>query len=328
MIDRRDFAGALTLGLLGAPGVARAQAANRLAVVGTLLPYANASGRNIGFLVQGMNELGYVEGKNFRFEHRFAAGNPAAFPALAADLVQSRVDVIYAVGPAAVTAARDATRVVAIVAIDLETDPIQAGWARSLARPGGNLTGLFLDLPGLAGKWLELLRVAAPGIRRVGLLWDSTTGPSQLAAAKAAAEGFGMAHLVMELRGRAGIDAALRSGTGAAIDAIVVLGSPELSSPATAGQIADYAASHRLPAISSYQGYTKAGGLMSLGLNQEHTQPRTGVLVGKILQGAHAGDLAIELPSKFDLIINLKAAKALGLTIPQSLLLRADEVIQ
>lgn len=195
-----------------------------------------------------------MEGKNFRFEHRFAAGNPAAFPALAADLVQSRVDVIYAVGPAAVTAARDATRVVAIVAMDLETDPVQAGWARSLARPGGNLTGLFLDLPALAGKWLELLRVAAPGIRRVGLLWDATTGPSQLAAAKAAAEGFGMAHQVMELRGRPGIDAALRSGTSAAIDAIVVLGSPELASPATAGQIADYAASHRLPAISSYQG--------------------------------------------------------------------------
>ena len=128
MIDRRDFASALTLGLLGAPIVARAQPAQRLAVVGTLSPYANAGGRNIGFLVQGMNQLGYVEGKNFRFEHRFAAGNPAAFPALAAELVKIKVDVIYAVGPAAVTAARDATRVVAIVVIDLEADPIQAGW--------------------------------------------------------------------------------------------------------------------------------------------------------------------------------------------------------
>ena len=131
--------------------------------------------------------------------------------------------------------------------------------------------------------------------------------------------------MVMALHGRDGIVAALRAGTSAAI---VVLGWPELSSPASARQIADHAASHRLPAISSHQGFTKAGGLMSLGMNQEHTQPRIGVLVGQILQGAKAGELAIELPLKFDLIVNLKAAKGLGLTIPQSLLLRADEVVQ
>ena len=328
MIDRRAFANALALGWLGAPGVTRAQPAQRLAVVGTLSLYANAGGRNIGLLVQGMKQLGYLEGRNIKFEHRFAAGNPAGFPALAAELMEIKVDVIYAVGLAAVSAARDATRVIPTIAIDLEADPVQADWARSLALPEGNLTGAFVDLPDLAGKWIELLRLAAPGIRRVGLLWDSTTGPSQLAAATAAAQGFGITHQVMALRGRDGIDAALRTGTRAAIHAIVVLGSPELGSAASARQIAVHAASHRLPAISSHQGFTKAGGLMSLGMNQAHTQARTGVLVGQILQGEKAGELAIDLPSKFDLFINLRAAKLLGLTIPHSLLLRADEVIQ
>jgi putative ABC transport system substrate-binding protein len=236
--------------------------------------------------------------------------------------------VIYAVGPAATTAASNATRVLPIVAIDLETDPVQVGWVRSLARPGGNLTGLFLDLPGVAGKWLELLRSAAPEIRRVGLLWDSTTGPAQLAAAKAAAQSFNISQQVLELHSRAGVQAALQSATRNDIDGIVVLGSPELSAPVPAREIADFAARHRLPAISSYEGFTRAGGLMSLGLNQAHSQPRTGVFVGKILKGANPGDLSIELPSKFDLIINLKAAQALGIHIPQSLLLRADEVIR
>ena len=328
MTDRRVVANALALGLLGIPIFADAQPAQRLAVVGVLTPYPRFGGRNIAFLIQGLSELGYVDGKNFRFEYRLAAGNPAAFPAFAMELVALKVDVIYAVGPAAVKAARDATRAIPIVALDLETDPVRAGWARSLARPEGNLTGLFLDVPALAGKWLELLRIAAPAIRNVGLLWDSTTGSAQLMAAKSAAQAFGLSAHVMEVRGREGIEAALLSGMRAGINAIVVLGSPDSSSPAMSKVIADIAANHRLPAISSYPGYTKAGGLLSYGPNQEHFQPRTGVLVGKILNGARPGDLAIEMPSKFELVINLKTAKALGITIPQSLLLRADEVIQ
>jgi putative ABC transport system substrate-binding protein len=327
-MKRRHFTGRIAAVLVGASTIVKAQTTPRLPVVGTLSPYPSANGRNIRFLLQGMSEFGYLEGKNFRFEHRFAPGNPDAFPALAADLVKINVDVIYAVGPAATTAAWSATRVLPIVAIDLETDPVQAGWARSLARPAGNLTGLFLDLPGVAGKWLELLRSAAPEIRRVGLLWDATTGPAQLAAAKAAAQSFNMSHQVLELHPRAGVHAALQSATGTDIDGLVVLGSPELSAPVPAKEIADFAMHHRLPAISSYEGYTRAGGLMSLGLNQAQSQPRTGVFVAKILNGANAGDLSIELPAKFDLIINLKAAQALGIKIPQSLLLRADELIR
>ena len=199
MIDRRRFANALALSLLGAPIMAAAQTA-RLPVVGVLTTNPDIRVWANGFLLQGLRELGYVEGKNFTLEIRSAAGQPTAFPASAAELVNRKVAVIFAEGQVAVSAAREATRVIPIVAFDLEIDPVQAGWARSLARPGGNLTGLFLDAPALAGKWIELLRAAAPGVRRIGLLWDSTTGSAQLLAAKAAAQGFGIETQVMVVR--------------------------------------------------------------------------------------------------------------------------------
>ena len=259
---------------------------------------------------------------------RSAAGKPAAFPTYAAELVTRKVDVIYAQGPAAVNAAREATRMIPIVAMDWETDPVQAGWARSLARPGGNLTGIFLDIPALAGKWIELLRATAPGVRRFGLLWDATTGSAQLLAAQAAAKGFGIETQVMEVEGAGDIETALRAGMRAGIGAIVVLSGPELSQSAHHKQIADFAARNRLPAISLFQGFSNAGGLMSYGHNQVNFTPRAGVLIGKILNGANPGDLAIELPTKFELVINLKTAKALGITIPQALRLRADELLE
>jgi putative ABC transport system substrate-binding protein len=191
MIDRRSFANAMLLSLLGAPSIVVAQTVQRLPVVGVLTADLDSRSRSIVRVTRGLRELGYIEGKNFTLDFRSAAGRPTAFAAHAAELVTRKVDVIYAEGPSAVSAAREATRVIPIVAFDLETDPVQAGWARSLPRPGGNLTGLFLDIPAIAGKWIELLRAAAPGVRRMGLLWDSTTGSAQLLAAQAAAQGFG-----------------------------------------------------------------------------------------------------------------------------------------
>ena len=328
MIDRRLFANALALSLLGAPGMAAAQTALRLPVVGVLTTNPDVRVWSTGSMVQGLRELGYVEGKNFTLEIRSAAGKPTALPGLAAELVTRNVDVIFAEGPVAVSAARDATRVIPIVAFDLETDPVQAGWARSLARPGGNVTGLFLHAPALAGKWIELLRAAAPGVLRMGLLWDSTTGSAQLLAAKAAAQGFGIETQVMEVRGAGDVETALRAGMRAGIGAIVVLSGPELGQAATHKQIADFAARNRLPSISLFRGFSNAGGLMSYGHALAFFRPRAGVLIGKILNGANPGDLAIELASKFELVINLKTAKAMGITIPQALRLRADELIQ
>lgn len=328
MKNRRDFACALGLALLAAPLIAAAQTAQRLPVVGVLNASTGARGRVVLALTRGMLELGFVEGTHFTFELRSTHGNPDAFAVLAAELAALKVDLILAVGPAAVTAARQATRVIPIVAIDLETDPVQAGWVHSLARPGGNVTGLFLDVPALAGKWLELLQSAAPKGRRFGLLWDSSTRQAQVSAAKAAAQTLGIEGKVIEVRDAKGIEQALRAGVGASIDAIVILGVPMLSSNAAAKQIADFAAAHRLPTIASFRWFVDAGGLMFYGPNTEEFQQRTAGFVAKILKGAKPGDLAIELPTKFELVINLKTAKALGLTIPQSLLLRADEVIQ
>ena len=242
------------------------------------------------------------------------------------ELVQRKVDIIFASGPAAISAARDATSVAPIVAMDLETDPVEAGWVKSLARPGGNLTGLFLNLPGLAGKWLELLKAAAPGIRRVGVLWDSTTGSAQLTAAKAAAPAFALELQIMEVRGDEEIDAALTAGVGAGARALLMLSSPAISNRQK--KIADFALRNRLPAISAFRIFAEAGGLLAYGPNVNDMRRRAASYVDKILKGAKLGDLPIEQPTKFEMVINLSTAKALRLTIPQSLLVRADEVIQ
>jgi putative ABC transport system substrate-binding protein len=326
MIGRRDFAGSLALALLGTTVLAQTQPVQRLPVVGTLT--ASVRGRALRHLIQGLREAGYVEGRNFSFESRFSEGNPAAFTGLASELVKLHVDVIFALGPAASKAASEATRTIPIVALDLESDPVQAGWVRSLARPGGNLTGLFLDVPALAGKWIDLLRAAAPEVRRLGLLWDSNTGSAQLDAARAAATSLRIETQIMQLRRADGVEAALQAGIRAEIKAIVLLGSPVLSSNAVSQQVADFAAQKRLPAISPFRTFANAGGLMSYGIGEDEFQPRAGGFVARILNGAKPGDLAIELPTKFELVINLKTAKALGLTIPQALRLRADELIE
>ena len=323
MIGRRDFANAVTLGLLGAPIIAAAQQSQRLPLVGMLHDNLSDRGPWVRRVVRGLGELGYVEGKNVAFEFRSPSGKSAA-----AELATLKVDVIFAVGPAAITAARDATRVIPIVALDYETDPVQVGWALSLARPGGNLTGLFLDNAELVGKWFDLLRTAAPGIRRIGLLWNSKTGTAQLDAAKAAAQHFGIELHVMAVRGYDDIEAALGAGTSAGIAAIVILGAPEFSQRSTAKLIADFAANHRLRSISPFRQYSDAGGLMSYGLDQDHFDPRAGVMIGKILKGARPGDLPIERPTKFDLVINLKTARILGLELPATFLGLADEVIE
>jgi putative ABC transport system substrate-binding protein len=227
-----------------------------------------------------------------------------------------------------VRAARDATSVLPIVAIDLETDPVASGFARSLGRPGGNITGLFLDLPGLAGKWLELLRAAVPKIQNVGVLWDSGTGSAQLAAVKAAALALAVTLQVLEVRNADDIDTALGAGLNMGAKALVMLSSPLTSVRVYSNRIVEFAASNRLPAVSPFRIFAEAGGLMSYGPDQAEYYRRVAPLVDKILKGARPSDLPIELPNKFELVINMKTAKALRLTMPQSLLLRADEVIR
>jgi putative ABC transport system substrate-binding protein len=326
-MDRRTFIGRVAGGLLAGSSIADAQQLRTIPVVGVLL---NNGGRSAGSSMlrafdQGLRDLGYVDGTNIIVDIRSVGGKPGALPRLAAELVQRKVDVIYAAGPAAIQATRDATSVIPIVALDLESDPVLAGWAKSLARPGGNLTGLFVDLPGLAGKWLELLMVATPGIRRVGVLWDSTTGTAQLDAARAAAPGFALDLQVIEVRSDENIGAALTASVSAASRALILLSSPAISGQQK--EIAEFALKNR-PAISPFRNFADAGGLIAYGPDFNELRQRAASYVDKTLKGAKIGNLPIERPTKFEMVINLKTARKMGLTIPQSLLVRANEVIQ
>jgi putative ABC transport system substrate-binding protein len=325
VMDRRTFIIGVAYVFVGSPHAARAQEARRLPVVGVLATTSTPQSASMVTFQQGLRNLGYVDGENIVVQLRSALGKPEVLPVIAAEIVHLKPDVLYAVGPAAVRAARDATATIPIVALDFETDPVQSGWVSSFARPGGNVTGLFVDLPGLAGKWLELLSQAVPGVRRVGLLWDSTAGPSQLVAAKAAAQGFAIDVQVLEVRTSDDLDVAFKAAASGSSKAIVMLSSPIVEF--NSRHIAELTTKHRLPAISMFRLFTDSGGLMSYGPNLAEFRLRAAGYVDKILKGAKPADLPIEQPTKFEFVINLKTAKALELTIPQSLLLRADEVI-
>jgi putative ABC transport system substrate-binding protein len=321
-MDRRTFVGGVAGGLLAWP-LAAAQQPVKVQVVGVLDP-GNFPGPILDNARQGLRDRGYIDGNNIAFEVRFAGGKPETLPGLAADLVRRKVDVLLTIGPDALGAARDATSAIPIVAVDLESDPVQAGFARSLAQPGGNITGYFLDQPDLAGKWLELIREAVPGTRRIAVLVDRTTGPWQLASIKRAAEKLRIELQVLEVRTSGDLDQALGAAVKGGSLALVTLSSPLFDDRTNTKQIAEFTMEHRLPAISLFRRFAEAGGLMSYGPNQPEYYKRVPVYIDKILKGAKPADLPIEQPTKFDLVINLKAAKALGLTIPQSLRVRAE----
>jgi putative ABC transport system substrate-binding protein len=328
-MDRRAFVGMVAGGFVVAACSTRPQPVRKIATVGILhsSPSATFSSTGITAIRNGLRDLGYVEGQNIVLEFRSASGGPEQLPGYAAELVRLNADVIVAIGPAAVRAAKDATGVLPIVAMDLETDPVTSGFARSLGRPGGNITGLFMDT-GLAGKWLELLRAVVPEIQNVGVLWDLAAGSAQLAALNAAAQGSAVKLLVLEIQNAVDLDVALGAGLNGGAKALIILSSPLVGSTVNSKRIAVFAASNRLPAISPFRSFTEAGGLMSYGPSILDVYRNTSTFVDKILKGATPGDLPIEMPNKYELVINVKAAKALGLTIPQALLLRADEVMQ
>ena len=328
VIDRRTFLATLGLGALASSGAAQAQPAGKVPLVGVMNSGAGPRAFTVDTMRQGLRDLGYVEGKIIAFDIRFAAMKHEAFPGLAADLVRRKVDVILVSGPAGIRAAKDATSAIPIVALDLESDPVQAGFVRSLAQPGGNITGCFLDQPGLTGKWLELIGEAVPGARRIAVLADMTTGPWQLAAIKAAAEKLRIELQVLEIRRSEELDHALEAGLKSGSRALVQLSSPIFDSLLLAKQIADFSVKNRLPGISMFRRFAEAGGLMSYGPNQPEYFKRLAVYIDKILKGAKPADLPIEQPTKFDFVINLKTAKAMGLTLPPSLVARADHVVE
>ena len=296
-----------------------------LAIAGTTSTPQPPSANWDAFLA-GLREAGYVEGRNFVFEHRDAGNKPELFPAAAADLVRAHVSVIFARGGQAVRAAKQATHTIPIVAIDLETDPIAAHLVKSLSRPGGNVTGMFLDLAELSGQHVELFKELLPRLSRVAVVGDPEVNRSQMEATAAAGHQLSVGVDVIEVRQAKDIDGAFRTASQKRAGAVVVLSSP--LSLAYRVTIAELAIRYGLPTMFVYRFHVDAGGLLSYGPSLPAMFHRCGGYVARILAGSKPAEMPIERPSTFELIINLKAAKALNLTIPPSLLARADQVIE
>jgi ABC-type uncharacterized transport system substrate-binding protein len=326
---RREFITILGGAAAGWPLAAKAQQARSLPVIGFLhpgFPSYTGYGAPIVYLKDGLREAGYVEGETVRIEARWGLGKPDTMPALAEELVRLKVDVLVATARPSIEAAKSATKELPIVALDLESDPVASGFVASLAAPGGNITGLFLDAPGLTGKWLQLIREVVPDARRIAVLWDANTGEYQLRAMSAAAKAMSIDLQVLEFRNAVGMESALTAGLKERPQALSQLGSPLIN--AAGKSIADFLATHRIPGISMFRSFPESGGVMSYGPDLSVWFRRLGRYVSAVLKGAKPADLPVEQPANFELIVNLKAATALGLTVPHSLLARADEVIE
>jgi putative ABC transport system substrate-binding protein len=272
---------------------------------------------------RGMAELGYVEGKNFATEYRF---RPESLPQTAADLVRLNVNAIFAAAPAALAAASNATTSIPVVGVDLESDPVAKGYVKSLARPGGNVTGMFLDIPELSGKLVGLLREIVPRLSRIAIFGVPGLNALQFTAAETAARAFAVEAEIMEVRVPDDFGDAMEVARSRHVEAGILLSSPLVFT--SSKQIGELALAKRLPLISLFGQFPKTGGLLAYGPNLDEMFRRCGSYVGKILQGAKPSDLPIQRPERFDLVINLKTAKALDLKIPESFLVRADEVIE
>jgi len=318
----------LILSVLATPFAVAAQQAQYVPRIGYL--HAGSSsmfGAREEAFRQGLRELGYVEGQNMVIEWRYAEGPPDRIPALAAELVRLKVDVIVTGGPTTTRAAKEATATIPIVFVGVG-DPVGAGFVASLARPGGHLTGLSTLAPEISGKHLELLKESVSRLSRVAVLGTSSN-PGNAQAFKElerAAGAFGVQLLYFDVLAAEDIAAVFRAASQERADAVLVLGRPVLSAHRT--QLIDLALMNRLPASYPWPEIMQEGGLMTYGVSLTDLHRRAATYVDKILKGAKPADLPVEQPMKFELVINLKTAKALGLTMPPSLLLLADEVIQ
>lgn len=328
MNDRRKLVLALGAGVLAGAGVVRAQAPATIRRVGLLSP-SSPSDATLWYQAfrQALRDLGWVEGKNISFEYRYAEGRQDRFSDLAADLVRLEVDVIVAFATTESLAAQKATRIIPIV-MAAGGDPVAIGLVESLARPGGNVTGLSQMIAELGGTRLALLKEIVPKLSRVAVLWSPQSASStlywkdlQLPARQA-----GLQLHSMEVRTPDELDKAFEDATRARAEALVVTGAPVIT--ANQKRIVDLAAKSRLPSISQTSEFADAGGLVAYGPDRVDLYRRAAAYVDKILRGAKPGDLPIEQPTKFELVLNLKTAKVLGVTIPPSVRFRADRVIE
>ena len=321
------FCVALVVSLLTLSFPAAAQQTKKVPSIGFLSASSpSAIATRTEALRQGLRELGYVEGKNIVIEYRYSEGKPDRLPDLVAELIRLKIDVILSAGGQVTRAATEATRTIPIVMAS-DNDPVGNGFVASLARPGGNVTGLSTLAPELIGKRLELLKEIVPRLSRVAVVGNSTN-PGNVQALKEAELAAGALRVqlqYLDVLGPKDIEAAFRDASKARADAVLVL--PSFVASSQQKQITDLAIKKRLPAIYSPE-FVDAGWLMGYGVSNTDLFRRAAIFVDKVLKGAKPADLPVEQPTKFELVINLKTAKQIGLTIPPNVLARADKVIK
>jgi putative tryptophan/tyrosine transport system substrate-binding protein len=327
---RKIFCIALCAMLLALSYPAKAQQPKKVPRIGYVSGTgdANNPGPNIESFRQGLRDLSYVEGKNIVVEYRYAEGKNERLPGFVAELVKLKVDVVVVIALPAIRAAKKATQTIPIVMVT-NTDPVAAGLVDSLARPGGNVTGLTLLTRDLSGKRLELLNEMVPGISRVGILWvtPSVTGDSGFKEYEATGRALKIQLQSLQVQGsNPDLEGAFQAAAKGRASALITIRNPALTRHTK--RIVDLAIKNRLPSMFESTDYVEAGGLVSYSANFTEVFRRAAVYVDKILKGVKPADLPVEQPTKFEFVINLKTAKALNLTIPQSVLFRADKVIK
>ena len=314
--------------MLAVAAVADAQEPKKVPKIGFLVgPSRSFFASRMESFQQGLHSLGYIEGKNIVIEYRYAEGKADRLPTLAAELVGLNVDVIVTSATPSVLAAKKATSTIPVVFVSV-TDPVSSGLVTSLARPGGNITGLTILAPELSGKRLELLKEAVPNVTRVAFLWNPANPAQapQWREAQAAAQALGLRLQSLEVRSSNDFDSTFEAALRERARALIA--SPEPLINTHLKRIVEFAAKNRLPAMYAGPEVVDAGGLMSYSPDYTYQYRRAATYVDKILKGAKPADLPVEQPTKFELIINLKAAKQIGLTIPPNVLARADKVIK
>jgi ABC-type uncharacterized transport system substrate-binding protein len=310
------------------PASAQSPAPTRIGVLRLGAPTDPADRAHLAALDAGLREGGYVPGQNVRLEVRYAQGRVDRLPALARQLLALQVTAIVTSNPYTTRAAREVTSTLPIVvALDYETDPVAMRWIAGLPRPGGNLTGIFLDQPEMSGKLLQLLKETVPSLTRVAVLWDETLARAQLDATEAAARATGLVLVPFGVKSADDLEGAFAAAVRERAEGLVVLTSPLLS--LNRARISELSLSRRLPGIALFTNFPGVGFLMAYGPDQPDAFRRAGSqYVAPILRGARPGDLPVQRPEKFELVINMRTARALGLTIPAAVSARADRVVR
>jgi putative tryptophan/tyrosine transport system substrate-binding protein len=309
------------------PLAARAQQPKKVAKIGFLYPGPELAAKSRSVpLLAGLASEGLREPDDITLITRATGGEMTQVPSLLDEFLASKVDLLVISGPPLTRAVHAAIKTLPIVTIDLESDPVESGWVQSYARPGGNLTGVFSDFPDFSTKWLQLLKEIVPGIANLVVLWDPSTPLVQPKAVVAAAQSVNVKTEVLELRSPSDFEAVFNAASARRPDGLLLLSSPLVS--INSKQLAELALQHRLPAISLFASFARAGGLVSYGPNIDEQYREAGIMAAKILKGTKPADLPAERPTRFELIVNSKTAKSLGVKIPPTLLATADEVIE